>query len=134
MTAFDFAPLFARDLPPAAKRWTAFAEHNFVGGHNDPEGIPVEALIDSAVRQLRAKGSLMAIYTLDGGPQGLRELREVVARKLTRDRGAPTDPEERQAWRDAVAFYAKDLSRRETTFDQSLIYVTNTLRRAAEEP
>jgi 2-aminoadipate transaminase len=94
MTAFDFAPLFARDLPPAAKRWTGFAEHNFVGGHNDPEGVPVEALIDSAVRQLRAKGPQLAIYTLDGGPQGLRELREVVARKLTRDRGAPTDPDQ----------------------------------------
>jgi 2-aminoadipate transaminase len=94
MTAFDFAPLFARDLPPAAGRWTGFAEHNFVGGHNDPEGIPVEALVEAATRQLRAKGRELAIYTLDGGPQGLRELREVVARKLTEDRGAPTDADQ----------------------------------------
>ena len=94
MTAFDFAPLFARDLPPAAQRWSGFVEHNFVGGHNDPEGIPVDALIESATRQLRSKGRDLAIYTLDGGPQGLRELREVVARKLTGDRGAPTDPEQ----------------------------------------
>src|SRR5690606_23637313 len=71
-----------------------FPEHNFVGGHNDPEGIPVEALIDSAVRQLRAKGPLLAMYSMDGGPQGLRELRELVAEKLTRDRGAPTDPDQ----------------------------------------
>ena len=94
MTAFDFAPLFASDLPPAAQAWTGFAEHNFVGGHNDPEGIPVEALIESATRQLRAKGRELAIYTLDGGPQGLLELRAVVARKLTEDRGAPTDPDQ----------------------------------------
>lgn len=94
MTAFDFAPLFARDLPPAAQRWAGFAEHNFVGGHNDPEGIPVEALIEAATRQLRARGRELAVYTLDGGPQGLRELRAVVAQKLTRDRGAPTDPDQ----------------------------------------
>lgn len=95
MTAFDFAPLLARDLPPgAAKRWTAFPQHNFVGGHNDPEGIPVEALVDAVTRRLREKGSLLAVYGLDGGPQGLRELREVVAEKLTRDRGAPTDPDQ----------------------------------------
>lgn len=94
MTAFDFAPLFARGLPPAAQRWKGFQQHNFVGGHNDPEGIPVEALIEAATRQLRAKGRDLAIYTLDGGPQGLRELRELVANKLTRDRGAPTYPDQ----------------------------------------
>lgn len=94
MTVFDFAPLFARDLPPAAKRSGTPPEFNFTGGHNDPEGIPVEALIEAAVRQLRARGPHMAMYSMQGGPQGLRDLRQVVADKLTRDRGAPTDPDD----------------------------------------
>lgn len=39
---------------------------------------------------------------------------------------------ERQAWRDAVALYAKGLSRQDTVFDDALVTVTNTMRRAAE--
>lgn len=94
MTAFDFSSLLARDLPPPAAKWSGFPKHNFVGGHNDPEAIPVEALIEAATRQLRAKGRHLATYSLDGGPQGLRELRDVVARKLARDRGMACDPDQ----------------------------------------
>ena len=67
---------------------------NFVGGHNDREGIPVDALIAAITKQLREKGPELAKYFMEGGPQGLLELREFVARKLTRDRGAPTDPDQ----------------------------------------
>ena len=31
---------------------------------------------------------------MEGGPQGLRDLREFVARKMTGDRGTPTDPDQ----------------------------------------
>lgn len=94
MTAFDFAPLFADNLPPAGGRWTGFPEHNFVGGHNDRTAIPVEAMIEAVTKQLREKGHELATYNLEGGPQGMRQLREFVAKKMTRDRGTPTDPDQ----------------------------------------
>jgi hypothetical protein len=40
---------------------------------------------------------------------------------------------ERQAWRDAVAFYARGLSRQDTVFDRSLVDVTNIVRRAPSD-
>lgn len=55
--------------------------------------------------------------------------------------GAPADEadglktlsdSERQAWRDAVAVYAKGLSRQDAVFDRELIRVTNLLRRTPE--
>lgn len=56
--------------------------------------------------------------------------------------GAPADEAEglrslgeadRQIWREAVSFYAGDLSKRDTTFDSRLIEVTNQLKRAAPD-
>ena len=56
--------------------------------------------------------------------------------------GAPADEAEglkglseaeRQAWREAVAFYAAGLSRKEAVFDAGLIAVTNQLKRAASD-
>jgi hypothetical protein len=38
---FDFTTLLAPGLPPPAVKWTGFPRHNFVGGHNDPEQVPV---------------------------------------------------------------------------------------------
>lgn len=90
MTAFDFTPFLADDLPPAAARWAGYPTHNFVGGHNDRASIPVEGLITALTRRLREIGPELATYNLEGGPQGMLELREFVARKMTRDRGAET--------------------------------------------
>ncbi|MEO1492965.1 MAG: PLP-dependent aminotransferase family protein [Pseudomonadota bacterium] len=90
MTTFDFTPLLADNLPPAAQPWAGYPAHNFVGGHNDRESIPVDALIAAVTKQLREKGADLATYHLHGGPQGMLELREFVARKMTRDRGMPT--------------------------------------------
>ena len=94
MTAFDFSNLLADNLPPAGGRWTGFPEHNFVGGHNDRTAIPVDALIEAVTKQLRARGEELATYNLEGGPQGMLQLREFVAHKMTRDRGTPTDPDQ----------------------------------------
>ena len=94
MPDFDFTPFLADNLPPAAAPWGGYPAHNFVGGHNDREGIPVDALIDAVTRQLREKGPELARYHLEGGPQGMLQLREFVAQKLTRDRGTPTTPEQ----------------------------------------
>jgi len=86
-TKFDYTPFLADDLPPPAARWTGFPTHNFIGGHNDREAIPVEGLIAALTKQLQEKGAELATYSLEGGPQGMQQLRAFVARKLSRDRG-----------------------------------------------
>jgi len=85
MIAFD--QLFAADLPPPAARWGGFPRYNFVGGNNDPEGVPVEALIESAERSLRAQGRMLSIYHMGEGPLGHSGLRGFVADKLATMRG-----------------------------------------------
>ena len=94
MPAFDFTPHLAENLPPAAVPWGGYPAHNFVGGHNDREGIPVDALIDAVTKQMRAKGPELAKYFMEGGPQGLADLRAFVARKMTVSRGTPTAPDQ----------------------------------------
>ncbi|MEM7188251.1 MAG: PLP-dependent aminotransferase family protein [Pseudomonadota bacterium] len=94
MTAFDFTPLLADDLPAASGKWGGYPTHNFVGGHGDRETIPVEALIAAVTKQLTEKGQELATYNLEGGPQGMLQLREFVARKMTKDRGTPTTPDQ----------------------------------------
>ena len=43
-TQFDFAPLLPAGLPAAAAKWTGLAKYSFVGGNNDPDGVPVDGL------------------------------------------------------------------------------------------
>ncbi|MEM7742161.1 MAG: PLP-dependent aminotransferase family protein [Pseudomonadota bacterium] len=94
MPPFDFTPLLTNGLPPAAQPWAGYPAHNFVGGHNDREAIPVEALIEGVTKHLRALGPDLAQYNNNGGPQGFLPLREFVAAKMSNDRGAPTTPEQ----------------------------------------
>ena len=76
MTSFDFAPLLAGGLPPPAARFTGFPKYNFVGGHNDAEHVPVDALVAAATAVLTREGRTLATYGLASGPQGYRPLRE----------------------------------------------------------
>jgi len=87
MTAFDFAKILAPGLPPPAAKWNGFAKYNFVGGHNDSELLPVEALVGAANAVLRREGATLATYGLNSGPQGYRPLREFLAAKLKRTAG-----------------------------------------------
>jgi 2-aminoadipate transaminase len=89
---FAFADLFADGLPAAAPPWTGFPRFNFVGGHNDPGLVPVDALADAAADALRADGDKLAIYHLGQGPLGFAGLRGFVAGKLER-RGIATSPD-----------------------------------------
>jgi 2-aminoadipate transaminase len=82
---FDFAPLLPAGLPAAAARWNGLAKYSFVGGNNDPDGVPVEGLIDAVNAVLRREGRTLATYGLASGPQGYRPLREFIAAKLKRD-------------------------------------------------
>jgi 2-aminoadipate transaminase len=80
-TAPAFSRLYAKELPAPAPRWTGFAKHNFIGGHNDPTRIPADALAEAAVAVLRRYGPNLALYNSDG-PQGFLGLREFVVRKV----------------------------------------------------
>src|SRR5436305_3034962 len=84
---FDFTPLLAAGLPPAAARWTGLAKYNFTGGNNDAEQVPVEGLIAAAAASLKREGRNLATYNLAHGPQGYRPLRDFLAGKLKRDAG-----------------------------------------------
>ncbi len=86
-TSFSQFHLFSKGLPDPVPRWTGLPRYNFVGGHNDPEGIPTEALAEAAASVLRREGSKLAIYNLSHGPMGYPGLRAFVADKLTRHRG-----------------------------------------------
>lgn len=93
-TAFDLTRRFVPGLPAAAPRWTGFPRYNFVGGHNDPERIPVEALADAAAAVLRREGASLAMYNLAHGPQGHPGLRRFLSDKLARHRGIDCTPED----------------------------------------
>ena len=86
-SGFDFAPLFRKGLPAPLPRFTGFPKYNFIGGHNDPEHIPVAELAEAAATVLRREGASLAMYNLAHGPQGHRGLRDFVAAKLGKHRG-----------------------------------------------
>src|SRR5215831_20098912 len=86
-TPLDFAPLLAAGLPPPAVKFTGFPKYNFVGGHNDAEQLPVDALVAAATTVLEREGRTLATYGLQSGPQGYRPLREFLVAKLRRDAG-----------------------------------------------
>src|SRR5262245_42457198 len=83
----DYDSLFRADLPPAAARWNGFQKFNLVGGHNDADCVPVDALISAAATALKREGKTLANYGLESGPLGYRPLREYIAEKLARDAG-----------------------------------------------
>jgi 2-aminoadipate transaminase len=87
MSRFDFAPLLASGLPPAAAKWNGPAKYSFVGGNNDGELVPVADLVAAMTAVLGREGKDLATYGLASGPQGYRPLREFLARKLKRTAG-----------------------------------------------
>ncbi|HEY5066153.1 MAG TPA: PLP-dependent aminotransferase family protein [Xanthobacteraceae bacterium] len=87
MSSFDFAPLLAPGLPPAAAKWNGFAKYSFVGGNNDPDHVPVDKLIAAMTAVLQREGATLATYGLESGPQGYRPLRDFLAAKLKRTAG-----------------------------------------------
>ncbi len=81
---FDYSGLLADNLPAPAVKWAGFPTHNFVGGHNAPESIPVADLIEASTRVLEREGPTLAMYRVLSGPQGYLPLREFLAAKLKR--------------------------------------------------
>src|SRR5580698_4966695 len=83
----DFAPLLAPGLPPPAVKYNGLAKYSFVGGNNDADQVPVDALIKAMSDVLTREGKDLATYGLASGPQGYRPLREFLAKKLKRTAG-----------------------------------------------
>lgn len=84
---FDFTTRFRSDLPAAAGRWGGFSEFNFIGGHNDAENVPIDALRSAADAVLHREGTTLATYGLESGPMGYAPLREFVSDMLKRRTG-----------------------------------------------
>jgi len=82
LASFDFAPLLPAGLPPAAARWPGRVKHDFTGGNNDADALPLDGLIAAAESVLRREGRTLSTYGLDSGPQGYRALREFLVGKL----------------------------------------------------
>jgi 2-aminoadipate transaminase len=91
---FDYSRLFVASLPEPTPRFGGFPKYMFVGGHNDPEQIPVERLIEAAAVALRRDGQKLAKYNLGLSPLGYPELRRHVADKVGAHRGISAGPDE----------------------------------------
>ncbi len=91
---FDYAPLLPGGLPAPAARWTGLAKYSFVGGNNDPDGVPVDGLVEAVNAVLRREGKALATYNLAHGPQGYLPLREFLVKKLKRDAGIVSTPDD----------------------------------------
>lgn len=86
--SFDFSTVLQKNLPlPATGRWTGFPEYNFVGGHNDPDSLPIEKLTQACSNVLQREGKTLATYSLESGPQGYLPLREFLVGKLKKYSG-----------------------------------------------
>jgi 2-aminoadipate transaminase len=91
--SFDFAPFFRADLPPAAARWNGLPEYNFVGGNNDADGVPVEALTSALAKGMQRDGQRLATYGMGYGGLGYGPLRDAIAALLEARAGMATDPD-----------------------------------------
>ncbi len=69
-------------MPPPAVKFNGLAKYSFVGGNNDADQVPVDALIKALSDVLTREGKDLATYGLASGPQGYRPLREFLAKKL----------------------------------------------------
>jgi 2-aminoadipate transaminase len=94
MTAFDFTPLLAENLPPPAVKWSGFPKYNFVGGHNDADQVPLAGIVKAANDVLTREGRDLATYGLASGPLGYRPLREFLAAKLKCNAGISCSADE----------------------------------------
>ena len=92
--SLDYAKLFAKDLPTGTQPWGGFPPYNFIGGHNNPDEIPIEDLVVSSARALRQEGLDLATYNLNSGPLGYTGLREFLVEKMAHYRGIQASPEE----------------------------------------
>lgn len=92
--ALDYSSLFNRELPPPPAPWQGHPKYNFIGGHSDPDMVPMEGFIESATRVFRGDPRNISMYNFDGGPQGIIPLRQFLVDKLAAHRGIDTSVDE----------------------------------------
>ena len=92
--ALDYSAIFNRNLPAPAAQWAGHPRYNFIGGHSDPDMVPVEGFIESATRVFQGDPRNISMYNFDGGPQGIMPLRQFVVDKLAQHRGIEVTTDE----------------------------------------
>ena len=81
--SYKIENFFSDGLPDAINAYSGFHKHNFVGGHNSEESIPIDELVKSAERVILKEGKNLALYGHNSGPQGNLALREFLVSYLT---------------------------------------------------
>ena len=92
--ALDYSTLFNRSLPAPPAPFAGHPRYNFIGGHSDPDMVPMEGFIESAGRVFRGDPRNISMYNFDGGPQGITPLRQFLVDKLAAHRGINTTIDE----------------------------------------
>ncbi len=92
--ALDYSTLFNRGLPPPSGPFGGHPKYNFIGGHSDPDMVPMEGFIEAATNVFRGDPRNISMYNFDGGPQGIVPLRQFLVNKLATHRGVNTTVDE----------------------------------------
>jgi 2-aminoadipate transaminase len=91
---FDASALLSAKASGTAGKFKGFPQYNFIGGSNDADSIPAQALADAVTTALLRDGPQLATYGMQSGPQGYLPLREAVADILKRHAGMTDTAEE----------------------------------------
>jgi 2-aminoadipate transaminase len=90
----DYSTLFNKDLSSPSGKWQGHPKYNFIGGHSDPDLVPMDSFIESAANVFKGDARNIAMYNFDGGPQGVLSLRSFLVEKLATERGIHVTTEE----------------------------------------
>ena len=90
----DYNSLFNRNLPAPPAPWAGHPKYNFIGGHSDPDMVPMEGFTEAAGNVFRGDPRNISMYNFDGGPQGITPLRQFLVDKLAAHRGINTSLDE----------------------------------------
>ena len=90
----DYSTLFNKNLPSPSGKWQGHPKYNFIGGHSDPDLIPMNEFIESAANVVKGDPRNIAMYNFEGGPQGILSLRNFLVSKLSAERGIDITSEE----------------------------------------
>ena len=90
----DYSTLFNKDLSSPSGKWQGHPKYNFIGGHSDPDLVPMDSFIESATNVFKGDARNIAMYNFDGGPQGVLSLRSFLVEKLATERGIHVTTEE----------------------------------------
>ena len=88
---FDYMPFLSRAAPAEPRTVTVRARYDFAVAYPDPTSIPSEGLWQGLRDAIREEGPSLALYPPAGGHEGMREL---VAKKLAKDRSIKATKEE----------------------------------------